>query len=240
MTTEAPRPELASIQDKYAKRIKARLAQPRIDVEAARDGMLDCFVATYFGGLKAGIGGFFGIDASEEQVSRVAEALFRRRLKEQGASFEAPTTAALDRVKLEVDRELHFEELPAELRGLHDQVCSLMLAKADGSLEHRGARTSVARPEVSAAAPTEQAAAPTPPSAPTPSAPAPSSVTSLPAPARLSSLPPEANVDDGLRAALVAYLVQSAEAVRTGEDVSALRARVSRIERLVTTLADFA
>ncbi|MCB9619223.1 MAG: hypothetical protein H6721_04845 [Sandaracinus sp.] len=237
MTTEAPRPELASIQDKYAKRIKARLAQPRIDVAAARDGMLDCFVATYFGGLKAGIGGFFGIDATEEQVSRVAEALFRRRLKEQGASFEAPTTAALDRVKLEVDRELHFEELPAELRGLHDQVCSLMLAKADGSLEHRGPRTSVARPEVSPAAPTEQATAPTPPSAP---ALAPASVTSIPAPSRLGSLPPEANVDDGLRAALVAYLVQSAEAVRTGEDVSALRARVSRIERLVTTLADFA
>ncbi|MCB9599181.1 MAG: hypothetical protein H6720_02300 [Sandaracinus sp.] len=136
-----------------------------------------------------------------------------------------------------MDRELHFEELPAELRGLHDQVCSLMLAKADGSLEHRGPRTSVARPEVSPAAPTEQATAPTPPSAP---ALAPASVTSIPAPSRLGSLPPEANVDDGLRAALVAYLVQSAEAVRTGEDVSALRARVSRIERLVTTLADFA
>lgn len=142
----ARRSEVANVQERYAARIKQRLAQPSIDVAAARDGILDCYVATYFGGLKQGIGGYLGIDASEEQVARVAEALFRKRLKQHGSAFEAPSVEALDRVKQEVDHELHFEELPGELRGLHDQVCSLMLSKADGTLDHAGDRSVVRRP----------------------------------------------------------------------------------------------
>ncbi len=135
--------QAAEVQQKYANRIRARLANPTIDVVSARDGILDCFVATYFGGLQQGITGYLGIDASEEQVSRVAQQLFRKKLKAVGGSFDAPTVAHLDRVKQQVDAELHFEELPAELRGLHDQVCTLMLAKAEGTLDHNGASSSV-------------------------------------------------------------------------------------------------
>ncbi len=135
--------EIEEIQERYGKRIKQRLAEPQIDVLAARDGILDCYVATYFGGLKQGISGYLGIDASEEQVSRVAKALFKKRMKEQGSSFDSPSIDALDKVKSEVDRELHFHELPGELRGLHDQVCSLMLGKAEGNLDHHADRSSV-------------------------------------------------------------------------------------------------
>ncbi len=107
------------VQARYAKRIKARLAQPKIDMASARDGILDCYVSTYFGGLKMGISGYLGIDASEEQVAHIAQNLFRKRLREHGSSFENPSVEALDRVKQEVDEELHFDELPAEIQGLH-------------------------------------------------------------------------------------------------------------------------
>ena len=143
---------LREIQERYARRIKARLAQPAIDVTAARDGMLDCFVSTYHAGLAAGVKGILDIDPGEAQVARLARSLFRKKLEAQGVSFDAPTVAALDAVKTDVDEELHFEALPAEMRGVHDQVCSLLLAKAEGSLAHAGDAAVVRRHESSAPA----------------------------------------------------------------------------------------
>lgn len=175
------------VQARYAKRIKARLAQPKIDMASARDGILDCYVSTYFGGLKMGISGYLGIDASEEQVAHIAQNLFRKRLREHGSSFENPSVEALDRVKQEVDEELHFDELPAEIQGLHDQVCSLMLSKAEGQLEHTGDRSAVSSPapaRSSAPAPASAAPASAAPAAPVAAAPI-----SRPAPAPRSAPP---------------------------------------------------
>lgn len=178
------------VQARYAKRIKARLAQPKIDMASARDGILDCYVSTYFGGLKMGISGYLGIDASEEQVAHIAQNLFRKRLREHGSSFENPSVEALDRVKQEVDEELHFDELPAEIQGLHDQVCSLMLSKAEGQLEHTGDRSAVSSPAPArSSAPAPAAAAPAPISRP---APAPRSAPPRSAPPRSAAPRPAA------------------------------------------------
>lgn len=201
--------EVSAVREKYAARIKARLGQAQIDVAAARDGMLDCYVATYFGGLSQGIKGYLGIDAKEEQVAQVAQALFKKRLRAHGSSFDAPSVEALDRIKHEVDAELHFEELPGELRGLHDQVCTLMLSKADGALEHHGDRSVVS----GAAARTADA-----PNVPAPKSP---------------------SLDIGLRTTLAAYLEESAAAAAT-DDVVALRARLAKLDKLVSVIADFA
>ncbi|MEM9073473.1 MAG: hypothetical protein AAGE52_33515, partial [Myxococcota bacterium] len=201
-TAKQPPQDLTAIQEKYAKRIKSRLAESAIDVRAARDGMLDCYVSTYFGGLKAGIQGYLGIDAGEEQVSRIAQALFRKRLREEGVSFENPTIDALDRIKAKVDTELSFDTLPHELRGLHDQVCSLMLSKADGSLGHDGSR-SVVRKELdkTRAAEAKLAQQPTIQAAPSPVAP--------------TSSPPQ-SAAEALRESVARYLEETATAIRTG------------------------
>ena len=201
--------EVQEVQDRYAKRLKARLAQPKIDVVSARDGILDCFVATYFGGLKQGIAGHLGIDAREEQVAHIAQALFRKKLRARGASFEAPTIDTLEAVKSEVDAEWHFHELPAELSGIHDQVCSLMLSKAEGSLDHAGARSAV-RPSGSAAAPVP-------------------STTSA----------PRSSTNLNLRAALADYLEETSAIVREGESVSALRDRLAKVRQLLETIGAF-
>lgn len=208
------------MQQRYAARIKARLGAPNVDAKSARDGILDCFVATYFGGLKQGIGGYLGIDASEEHVSRIAQALFKKKLVNHGATFDDPTVDALDRVRAEVDQELHFHALPAELKGVHDQVCSLMLSKAEGTLAHDGTKSAVTG-----------RASQTPLTIGRMSRP--------PEPAARATPPPASTVSFGLRSALAAYLEESAAAVREGAGDDELAERMSRLERLVTTVRDF-
>ncbi|MFK7989637.1 MAG: hypothetical protein AB8I08_26705 [Sandaracinaceae bacterium] len=221
VTTPGRKSEVKAVREKYAKRIKARLGQPNIDITAARDGILDCYIATYFGGLEHGIKGYLGIDAKEPQVAQVAEALFKKRLRAHGSSFDAPSVEVLDRVKQEVDAELHFEDLPAELRGLHDQVCTLMLSKADGALEHHGDRSVVK----GAVAATQDSAPAMPVAAPEPQ----------PAVPRAAPVP---SVSIGLRSTLAAYLEETAAAAET-EDVAALRGRLAKLEKLVGVIADF-
>ncbi|MEM9195216.1 MAG: hypothetical protein AAGF12_38945 [Myxococcota bacterium] len=248
--TGAPAQDIASVQSKYGQRIKARLAQDKIDLPAARDGMLDCYVATYFSGLKQGIGGYLGINAREEQVAQIAETLFRKRLRQHGATFEQPTVDALDRVKEEVDKELHFAELPAELRGIHDQVCSLMLAKAEGQLAHEGDKSVVGRtpsgapvstvsagaetgaPPPASAAPVKHTPRPVVISRPTPMGPVPASL------APTESVPAVPTVESGLRDAVVACLSEATHAARNGASVEELRQHIGKLERLVEVLAE--
>lgn len=218
---------VSAVQERYATRIKARLASRNVDAQSARDGILDCFVATYFGGLQQGIGGYLGIDASEEHVARIAQALFKKKLVAHGATFDAPTVDALDKVRMEVDKELHFHALPAELRGVHDQVCSLMLSKAEGSLSHNGETSAVKGHAAKARA--------VPAPAPAARAPQASQATHpTPQPASAGT-----TVSFGLRAALAAYLEESAAAVRAGASGDALVQRLARLDRLFATLRDF-
>ncbi len=130
-----------SVAERYAQTIKGRLSKKTINVAEARDGILDCFVASYHNGLAHGMKAVLDINAGPEDVARVAAPIFRRRLKNHDAPFEAPTIAALAAVKEEADRELRFDELPAEFRAVHDQVCNLLLAKAEGQIAHEGDRS---------------------------------------------------------------------------------------------------
>lgn len=139
-----PKPP-APLHDVYVKRLKARLAKPAISVSDARDGILDCFVSTYFEGVNHGLKQLVGVKAEPDEVARVAAQMFKSRLGRHGANFEAPSLEALMKVKEEVDGEFHFAELPAEHRAVHDQVCTLLVAKADGTLAHAGDRSVVSK-----------------------------------------------------------------------------------------------
>ena len=81
-SAQAQAPETAAdkeIQEKYVARLRARLARPKITIEDARDGMLDCFVSTYHTGVKQGLRGIIGVDASPDQVAQVTSRMFRDR-----------------------------------------------------------------------------------------------------------------------------------------------------------------
>lgn len=132
-----PSPELLETRDRFAERVKQRLGKPVLTLLDARDGIRDCFVSTYAGGLLAATKGL-NLQAEPKHLEAIAERIFRRRLTAHHVSWEAPTVDALEAVKLEADAELHFDQLPAEMRAVHDQVCSLLLGKVSGLLPHRG------------------------------------------------------------------------------------------------------
>jgi hypothetical protein len=136
--------DFAQSRDQLVERIKARLALPKLTVIEARDSIRDCFVATYMGGIAANVEAL-NLKATLPEIQRISETIFRTRLVKYGASWERPSVDALEKVKLEADAELHFDELPAESLAMHDRVCSLLLAKASGMLPHRGDKSVVTR-----------------------------------------------------------------------------------------------
>ncbi|MEO0460801.1 MAG: hypothetical protein AAF219_08150 [Myxococcota bacterium] len=145
--------DIERARESLASRIKSRLAKPAISVTDARDGIRDCFVSTYLGGLAHGFARM-NIQGDAQSIAAVAERILRDKLREAGASWEAPTVEALEAIKDRTDQEMHIVELPAELREVHDRVCDLLLAKASGLLEHHGDRSVVARSsQVPASAP---------------------------------------------------------------------------------------
>lgn len=258
--TAQPQSETAAdkeVQDKYVARLRARLARPKITVEDARDGMLDCFVSTYHTGVKQGLKGIIGVDASPDQVAQVTSRMFRDRLKKRGFSFESPTIDALNDVKEELDEEFHFSELPAEMSATHDQVCSLLLAKADGLIEHHGDQSVVRKDGPDSAAPTvrelqkppaarvpaprpdrtgTRAAATVPP--PAASIRPPVVPTTRPTVVEASPVSPVSSVTDNLRQALASYLDEVSKAVPHADPVDLL-ARLDRARSLAQSIADF-
>lgn len=218
----------SKIHEAYVQRVKARLARPSISVEDARDGILDCFVSTYHEGLTAGLRGIVGVEARPDEIARVAAGMFRKRLKAHGVTFEAPTIDALAAVKEEVDQEFHFAELPTEIRGMHDKVCNLMIAKAEGLIKHQGDR-SVLQPR---AADTQQAPAVTllpvvPVQAPAPPS-MPRSSSRRPSPTTLA-----------LRAALVSHCSELIERINEGASLDELEQGWGRGDTLLRALRQF-
>lgn len=227
-TPAAPSPA-AAIQERYAARVKARLERPEISVTDARDGILDCFIATYFQGVQLGLRSLAAIEGGDAEVARVTAAMFRRRLREHGTSFEAPTVAALALVKDEVDAELHVTELPAELRGVHDQVCTLLLAKADGALPHRAGRSAV---EAGGTATTAVATAPRP----LPPPPAPPQPPPLAAAGSATAGPAATE----LRRVLERHLARVGADAAAGAPAAAVRKGLAQAEALLVALDAFA
>ncbi len=243
--TTSERTTATAIQERYAARIKARLARPALDVRDARDGILDCFIATYHAGVAGGLQSILGVHGSEDEVSRVTTAIFRRKLAARGGSFDAPTVEALTLVKDEVDHELHVHELPAELRGVHDQVCALLLAKTDGLLAHDGDRsamrvTASSAPPVSTSAATITAGAAVAPVAPVAPviAVAPPTITGGVALTR-PVVDHGVRVTVELRAALATCLEGLAAQAVAGATTASLDRGLARAARLIATLADF-
>ncbi len=239
--------EVQEVQGRYASRLKERLAKSEITVEDARDGIMDCFVSTYYEGVAQGLEGMLDIRGSDEQVADVTRSLFRKKLRSHGGSFLNPTVEALSAVKEEVDDEFRFGDLPAELKGLHDQVCTLLLSKARGDLPHQGDRSVVGDAEAGASPAEPSPAEPSPaepsPAEPSPEEPSPEEPSPSASgggerfPAEQPSQP--RSVTGGLRDALLAYIHELAAAVHAGESADKLAQRLERARTLVDTLANF-
>lgn len=219
ISLSSEQPDSKQVAERYAARVKARLAKPSIDVLEARDGILDCFCASYHHGLAVGLKGIAGVTGSPESIARFSTTLFRRKLRAHGASFEAPTVSALSAVKDEVDHELHMDQLPTEIRAVHDQVCAVMIAKAEGNLEHRGDRSVVSTP-----------------------APKPALTEAKPNtkshPPRIS-VSPKTSVSQGLRRHLSTWLRHIADQVDAGEAIASTTDAIKNASLLTQTIQSF-
>lgn len=147
--------EIEVARKTLARDIKMRLAEREIGVQEARDGMRDCFVSSYLGGVSQGLSQF-DIKGNPDSVAKVIEAMFRKRLRNAGSSWTNPSVEALQSVKDELDEETRLDELPAELKSVHDQVCTLLIGKARGDLQHHGNVSAVVRPPAQVATSSEQ------------------------------------------------------------------------------------
>lgn len=243
MTAQAQTPETEAdkeVQEKYVARLRARLARPKITIEDARDGMLDCFVSTYHTGVKQGLKGIIGVNATPDQVAQVTARMFRDRLEKRGISFENPTADGLNAVKEELDEEFHFSELPAEMSATHDQVCSLLLAKADGLIDHDGDRSVVKGNAASASTVRELHKPPViRPPMPRADRSATRAVPTVPPPAATIAPRGAANpVTDNLRRALVSYLDETCKMAATASPSELIR-RLDRARSLANSVAEF-
>jgi hypothetical protein len=210
----------------YVERLRRRLAKPIISSKDARDGVLECFVATYHEGLSAGLQGVLGVQAGPDEVARLAAGMFRTRLANHGSTFEEPSVEALARVKAEVDEELHFGKLPIEIQATHDRVCDLLLAKAEGSLPHAGDHSSVVGPRAAAStAPTLTREPARPPSVLRPVPPPPA------APATAYPATP-------LREAVATLFEELAAWTRKGRSMTDVHARLAKAARLIDTVQE--
>ncbi len=229
------------VQEKYGNRLRARLAKPKITIDDARDGMLDCFVSTYFAGVKQGLTRMIGVDASPDQVAQVTARMFRDRLAKRGISFDEPTGDGLNEVKEELDVEFHFRELPAELSAMHDQVCSLLLAKAEGLIDHDGDRSVVGRKETDRAVATSRVESPRAPVVRPPSF---GELRTQGGTRHVATVPPpqprrpNRSVTDSLRQALCSYLDEVKNNAATADPREILQS-LERARGLAQSIADF-
>lgn len=222
-----------NLQARFASRVKAKLSRPSLTPEEARDGIIDCFAATYHRGMAAGFETTIGLKGEDEDIHKVVAALFRKKLQAHGASFEKPTVQALATTKGEADAELHFTGLSTEIRSGHDHVCALLLEKTKVLPPKPAEEAKMTPPPTPVSAPQVQAvSAPiTTPAATPPSMPVVAEATQVAA--------PSARVSDNLRAALSAHLGNFSRGVSLGDGQEAMRGYLVRIEKLMALIAEF-
>ena len=122
--------------------IKLRLAQEKINIDDARDGMMDCYYSSYLGGVSLGLQGF-NIHGDIPSIHKFIKKTFKDKLQKNGASWQRPTVKALESIKEEMDQETLISDLPAELKTVHDNVCTLLISKASGDLGHYGDKSAI-------------------------------------------------------------------------------------------------
>lgn len=103
---------------------KAQTASEISPLEA-RDALLGCFVAIHGETLKRGAL-ILGKELSPEEVESHATAQMKMLM---GEKFNNPTKDSLAEVKPKLDQKMNFSKVDADLKNMHDQVCSMILSK---------------------------------------------------------------------------------------------------------------
>lgn len=91
----------------------------------ARDALLGCFVAIHGETLKRGAQ-ILGKNLTPDEVENHAAAQMKLLM---GEHFNNPTKESLAEVKPKLDQKMNFSKVDADLKNMHDQVCTMILSK---------------------------------------------------------------------------------------------------------------
>jgi len=129
--------------------LRQRLALDRLSPEDARDGIIECFVATHRKSLAPEGAGTVSAAALQGRFETRIRGMMREFFAEQDASFDEPRIELLEKAKSYLEERLGIQGLPGGILAEHNKICAELISKGRRFLE--GVAVEIPTAEVAAA-----------------------------------------------------------------------------------------
>lgn len=139
-------PKVSEPEGPFAASLTARLAMDILSPQDARDGLIECFVASYRKTFPKGSQTPDAIASSEGRFEARVRKMMREFFTSEGASFDEPPVELLESAKSYLEHRLGIQGLPGGILAEHNKICTELIAKARRFLE--GVMEEIPRPAV--------------------------------------------------------------------------------------------
>jgi len=129
--------------------LRERLALDKLSPEDARDGIIECFVATHRKSLAPEGPGTESAAALQGRFEARIRGMMREFFTAQGASFDEPRIELLEKAKSYLEQRLGIHGLPGGILAEHNKICTELISKGRRFLE--GVAVEIPTAEVAAA-----------------------------------------------------------------------------------------
>lgn len=129
--------------------LRERLALDRLSPEDARDGIIECFVATHRKSLVQEGPATESLPAYQGKFEASVRRMMREFFAAQGASFDEPRIELLQQARLHLEEKLGLDNVPEPILAEHNEVCTELISKGRKFLE--GVAVGIPTAEVAAA-----------------------------------------------------------------------------------------
>ncbi|MQY70688.1 hypothetical protein GH141_01985, partial [bacterium] len=129
--------------------LRERLALDKLSPEDARDGIIECFVATHRKSLAQEAPATESLPAYQGKFEASVRRMMREFFAAQGASFDEPRIELLQQARLHLEEKLGLDNVPEPILAEHNEVCAELIYKGRKFLE--GIAVGIPTAEVAAA-----------------------------------------------------------------------------------------
>ncbi len=129
--------------------LRERLALDKLSPEDARDGIIECFVATHRKSLAQEAPATESLPAYQGKFEASVRRMMREFFAAQGASFDEPRIELLQQARLHLEEKLGLDNVPEPILAEHNEVCAELISKGRKFLE--GIAVGIPTAEVAAA-----------------------------------------------------------------------------------------
>ena len=102
--------------------------QSEITGTQAREAVLGCYVSIHKRTIERGAS-LLGQNLDDSAAESIAEASARRAARSLGLDYNNMSAADLRLLKVELDKQHQFDSVDADLRGIHDNTCNVIISK---------------------------------------------------------------------------------------------------------------